>query len=305
MANTTMQQKPYWFEFLEPRVDWPKAHIRTCYHFRTNADYLSDALPAVAGQFLIFMCGKGDLHFGSGTIAQSDRAFFIAPTQNSAQYHLNGPLHAVGIGLTELGWAELVGRDLPDCFEATIKAADIFGPEVEDWAEQLSQEYLTEHISPAAIAHQMASFIAQKLKPVDSQTRKLILTTRQWALSEQSNDVHWLYDQFDLSTRQIQRLVKRHFGLAPVQYVKNIRASIAAAILAYQQNTAAADETLAQYYDQSHLIRDVRKVTGRSPTQIGNPRESVLTDILEPDGYIPHAKSSEKAVSDSEADESG
>ncbi|HEV7233499.1 MAG TPA: helix-turn-helix domain-containing protein, partial [Sphingorhabdus sp.] len=70
-----------------------------------------------------------------------------------------------------------------------------------------------------------------------------------------------------LSQRQLERMTKRFYGMAPKKLARKYRALRAAQILAHGDSLDDAGLGLA-FYDQSHLIREVKQFTGLTPGQL-------------------------------------
>jgi methylphosphotriester-DNA--protein-cysteine methyltransferase len=72
--------------------------------------------------------------------------------------------------------------------------------------------------------------------------------------------------------RQLERMAKRYYGLPPKTLARKYRALRAASALARGEDLD--DAGLGDsFYDQSHLIREVKRFAGLTPKQI---RTSVL-----------------------------
>jgi AraC-like DNA-binding protein len=76
----------------------------------------------------------------------------------------------------------------------------------------------------------------------------------------------------DLSERQLERLLLQHVGLGPKRLARIARLRTA---LALARRGALADAALAAgYADQAHLAREVRALTGLTPSALVPPRMS-------------------------------
>jgi len=280
--------RDYKFAFFPPSPDIEHSELfRVAYHFRTSEAHLRDMLPAVLGQFLIFFTGTGELVFPKGNVETSHKCFFIAPMTMAAEYQLSGPLHAVGIGLSELGWAELTGISAKDCANTTIAALDVLGEEVTPFAQNMSDAYLAGQITPHGVAKAMIAFLQPRFSRQTDEVRELITTTRAWATDSLKPDVHQLYAAFPYSKRKVQRLVLRHFGQSPTQLARRLRGVFAASALNHMTITPELDAQIGDsFFDQADMIRAVKEAAGRTPTRIGRPNESVLSDILQPESYL-------------------
>ena len=82
----------------------------------------------------------------------------------------------------------------------------------------------------------------------------------------------------------MQRIARRFFGVAPAQALKRHRAIRAAILVA---NPALSEtprlEMMGGYFDQSHLIRDIRRYTGRTPRQLRIP--TLAHSLLDPHAH--------------------
>ncbi|MEM6827346.1 MAG: helix-turn-helix domain-containing protein, partial [Pseudomonadota bacterium] len=114
--------------------------------------------------------------------------------------------------------------------------------------------------------------------------RAVLRAIEDWLESAFNPPIADLYDRVNLSARQIQRLCRRYYGVPPAQLLKRYRAIRAAMILAQKDPPAQLrDEILVAYFDQAHLIRDVRRYTGFTPKTLSN--EPFVQGVLDPDGH--------------------
>ncbi|MFN9499544.1 MAG: hypothetical protein ACK554_08465 [Erythrobacteraceae bacterium] len=73
-------------------------------------------------------------------------------------------------------------------------------------------------------------------------------------------------------------------GAPPAQVLKRVRAILAAMLLAIPAlSDMLRDDMMTGYFDQAHLIRDIRGYTGRTPTKLRARTPS--TGLLNPSGY--------------------
>ena len=83
------------------------------------------------------------------------------------------------------------------------------------------------------------------------------------------------------SERQLQRLTKRYFGLPPHTLLRKTRALKAAVVLANPNATEAQLSRVADfYYDQPHMIREIRHFVGRTPGVLRDLGSDELTRRL-------------------------
>ena len=87
-----------------------------------------------------------------------------------------------------------------------------------------------------------------------------------------------LIERTGLSIRQIERLTKRYYGLPPITLARKYRALRAAAVLARGEDLADSGFGNS-FYDQSHMIREIKRFAGLTPQQIKAQSSSMLTSI--------------------------
>ena len=128
--------------------------------------------------------------------------------------------------------------------------------------------------------------LRQRLTPLPTSHAQLVDATYEGLSSSFNPASELLYKKLALSKRQVQRLVKRFFGLPPSRLKRRYRAIRAASLLS-DPNLGRADlsELLDSFYDQSHMIREIREFTGRTPRLLSDAKNSVVADMLGPDGY--------------------
>ena len=85
----------------------------------------------------------------------------------------------------------------------------------------------------------------------------------------------------DITQRQLERIVRRDFGMPPKQVLRRARALDMASHLRGVADQAEAEELALRYYDQSHLIREFTALFGMSPTQFVARAQPIMTLTLE------------------------
>ena len=84
-----------------------------------------------------------------------------------------------------------------------------------------------------------------------------------------------------ITQRQLERIIRRDFGLPPKQVLRRARALDMASHLRGVADKAEAEELMLRYYDQSHLIREFTQLFGMSPKQFAARPQPILTLALE------------------------
>ena len=76
---------------------------------------------------------------------------------------------------------------------------------------------------------------------------------------------------FNIGSRSLQRLFKDEIGLSTMELMQILRINKAIRLLNGEKDFDLSEISyLCGYYDQSHFIKDIRKITGTTPGQINN-----------------------------------
>src|SRR3546814_2234328 len=73
-----------------------------------------------------------------------------------------------------------------------------------------------------------------------------------------------------MSIRSVERMTKHYYGLSPRMLARKYRAVRAAAAIA-RGETIDTDALGDAFYDQSHLIREIKRFAGATPGQLRTP----------------------------------
>ena len=95
-------------------------------------------------------------------------------------------------------------------------------------------------------------------------------TVDAWLTASPSPQVPELVAATGMSIRSVERMTKHYYGLSPRMLARKYRAVRAASALARGEKLDAG--TLGDaFYDQSHLIREIKRFAGATPGQLGRP----------------------------------
>ena len=276
---------PFRFEFVAAPEDLA-GYVNTLFVFRTDLEQLDDILPAYSAQMMAFGLGSARMQLGKGQFAESDSAFFLSPMQSAAAFSMTGPVRACGVSLTALGWAALSQLPVDTYGHRKIAASAILGQEDAAAMAETGMAFAAERLEAASACERLADIVRRNITPVRLNHAAFIDAAMAWLSSSFSPDLADLAEETGLSERQIQRLCKRYFGKPPTTLVRRYRA-IRAATLLSQPNLepSATEEITGAFFDQSHMIRDIRHYTGRTPKSLRDTGPSVTTDTLGPEGY--------------------
>lgn len=84
-----------------------------------------------------------------------------------------------------------------------------------------------------------------------------------------------------IAQSQLERIIRRDFGMAPKQVLRRARALDMASHLRGVADQEEAEELALRYYDQSHMIREFTELFGMSPSQFVVRPQPIMTLALE------------------------
>lgn len=256
-------------------------HVLALFHFTWDETAIADRHPGALGQLVLFPYGSGELHMGGEHSAITGDAHLLAGFETAAPFTMDGPWHAIGASLSPLGWAALTGQPANTHFNSFIPAGSLLGPEIERFAADINARYRSGDLEGEQACELLAQWIGARLAVQPDEHERLIEHTFRWLGSSLNPDVDLLFAGLDYSRRQAERLVTRYFGLAPVALARKYRAVRAASLLAQPELTDEGEAEIAgAFYDQPHMIREIRRYCGYTPTRLGGPEEPLFQAML-------------------------
>ena len=223
-----------------------------------------DPLPARNDCFLEFFL-EGRLkvvNVMSGAIHAAPRRVLVGPqTKRREDIILAGTLKVFHIGFTPTGFHSLFA--IPTCLMCNLaeSAEAVLGNTIDDLEQQLSSSAQCDW---GSIAEQ---FLLRKL--VNSKTAQSGNLAAEIARSlsyRSSLPVSELARRYGRTTRQVERIFEGQVGLGPKLFARVARLrsalQLSARTMVPDWSGIASD---AGYFDQSHMIRDFRSLTGETP----------------------------------------
>ena len=257
-------------------------HVTTFYHFVCEEHELRDIQPASIGHLAIAPCGEGAIHFRDGRSDPLRETNLLTPLSVAAPFTVAGPFHAIGAALTPLGWAELTGLCAATYANRFCAAGDMLGDDIAVLGAQLCAEYRAGTMNAAECAAALGEYMRGRISPLSAPHRQLIVQTTTWLVSALDPDIEQLYATLGYSRRQAQRLVERYFGLPPTALRRKYRGLRAASALSHPDLDAQTEAAIYDsFYDQPHMIREIRLFAGRTPARLSDEPDSFLTAMLD------------------------
>jgi AraC-like DNA-binding protein len=248
-------------EYAVPPADL-SAFVTVFYLFRADVPRFEDVERADHAQFRLKLNGGAATYrFADGTEQSGPDTQIVGPTTGATHVTVEGPVRVFGAGLQPAGWAALMRVDASALANRVFDAAELLGPAVKSLAGRLCDE--TSIDAMTAIA---ADYARDLLAGIDRSRFGFAEAVDAWLAGSASPDMEDLVDATGLSRRQLERNCKSLYGAPPKLLARKYRALRAARALA--TGASPADLLDHGFYDQSHLIREVKQFTGVTPKQL-------------------------------------
>ncbi len=254
--------------------------VSSFYHFDYTGSHLRELERADRAQFRFLLHGRGGYRFAAGHERPAWPVTIIGPTSAPVTAMADEPLTIIGWGMTPAGWASLMGGDAEKWIDEAFDARRIFGEAITGLCSQLAD------VSDIAMRFRMVEAIATGIfTKSDRAPFEFTAIVDQWLLSDVEHDIEALEKATGLSTRQLERTTKRYYGLPPKKLARKYRALLAAHKLAAGDSLDDTDLGLA-FYDQSHLIREIKQFTGLTPRQLKTGQSQLTATTMRERGKL-------------------
>lgn len=274
------------------RFEWVKAppdltdYVNSLYILRAGSNPVDDVMPAYSGQLVLTLRGGGDMEFSDGNRAHPSPAFFQCPFTQAHPFTLVPHTLMLGVSLNFRGWTALTGLPVNEYCDQYIPAEKALPAELAEEAHAIVGRCKGGELEEADALDALADIVRRGLKPPSDRHLQVIDTTLEWLSASLKPKIEDLQDALPYSERQVQRLVTRFFGQPPVRLIRRYRAVRAATLLAMPDLAPKLEAEIREaFYDQAHMIKEIRHFTGRTPRRLQPKEQSVVKDTLAPDGY--------------------
>ena len=241
--------------------------IVSAYYF---ADFPREALPeggiiaherAAIAQIRIIFSGSAIVMPPGGARIFVDGPVVVGPTTGQTSYEIVEGVRLVGAGLLPCGWHAMTRRSAADYLNTTIAIDRHFHPMMHEAVAKL--RCMTDFADMICLLDEGARALNHY---VDPDVRQFVHIVDNWLISSIAPEVCDLYEKFGLSRRHVERLVKHLYGVPPKMLARKYRALRTAKLL-HARNAPTEDYAHA-FYDQSHMIREIKHFTGQTPREI-------------------------------------
>ncbi len=250
---------------LDYRVPGPDVadYATLFYFFRTELPVFEDMERADHAQMRFRLDdGFAQYRFPDDTVQQATPVHVIGPTSTAFKVRAEGPVRLFGWGVTAGGWAAMMGGDASNALNRMLDAAALLGPRMTEARARFQAAPDFDAMVTIATA------LIREL--VGGSCDEMVLFARQvdaWLEDSQSPEIDDLIVATGLSRRQVERKCNAIYGAPPKLLARKFRALRAA--VAMRGRDLSFDDAIGHgFYDQSHLIREVKQFTGLTPKQI-------------------------------------
>ena len=256
------------------------AYISTFYLYRSEDPVVKGIERADVGQIRFMLKGSGTLSFAGGYIEPSCPVMINGPGTAAAAYRVDGPFHCFGAALRPIGWCALVGMPAHRRADHVTDGEDVFGPEASTLLARLrGTETLAEMVKMAE------PFLLARVHPIPPEHVRMADAVTDW-LRAVDPDIQQLFDALPWSARHTTRLVNQYFGCGPKRLLRKWRALRAAARLLEGDDLL---DVAQPFYDQPHMIREIRAFTGHTPGTLAARADPVMIATLRHDAFSEQA----------------
>lgn len=233
------------------------------YRFQADAPIFEDLERADRAQLRFRLsAGRTSYRFSTGGDRVAPRNHFLGATRGATLTRTEGPVVLFGMGLTPCGWAAMLGLDASAAASRLICADGLLGPAAARTADALRGAGDLSAMIAAA-----EPLLRDRVQSIDGDVARFCAMVDGWLSGAPSSALRDLLAATGLTLRQAERRCKHLYGAPPKVLARKYRALRAANAIA--AHDAASDVIAAEgFYDQSHLIRELKQFTGRTPGQI-------------------------------------
>jgi AraC-like DNA-binding protein len=208
------------------------------------------------GRYRIVTVASGSEHW-------APRSVLVGPsTQRREDLKLTGTLQVLSIRFSPIGFRALFGIPARLLRDQAIEAEMVLGPEIVEVYEQLGA---VEPVRWQTIAEEYLLKRVRTLTP-STETRIAGKAAASMHRSRGRVSVAEVAAQSAVSTRHLERVIQEQVGVSPKMFGRLLRLDQALAQLNQRSNWAEI-AIACGYFDQSHMVRDFRAMTGATPVE--------------------------------------
>jgi AraC-like DNA-binding protein len=254
--------------------------VTTFFRMRCDEAIIRDVQPSSIGIIAAMGHGSGHMRFLDGRTEQSYPLTLLTPTSAASTFEVTGPWDVFGAMLSPVGWAGLTGLSAAEHGNRLYDGASALPAPLAAAGSALVEEVGA--LAPDQMIDKLGAGILASVRPLPKGHAQFIAAVADWLAQSLSPELDTLFATAGYGERQVQRLTERYFGLPPRSLARKYRALRAAVLLSRPSLTA--DEIAAvqdHFYDQPHMIREIRLFAGRTPARLADPDTPYLSAFLD------------------------
>lgn len=245
-------------DFRQPRATLAE-HFSFFYHFHSEDRFEATDRADYAQLRFILRGTNARYRFVDGTEQAMPDIYVLGPTTGSSTLSCDDMAEAIGVGLMPHGWAALLPMDASAAANRLFDAKDLFGDIVLEVYDKLRAT--PDLDARVEIFEELLIALMKRQQPV---YRAFVGQVNDWLTGSSAPDLGDLIAATGLSVRQVQRGCKRYFGSPPKVLARKYRA-LRAAVAMTHSDPDLDDLLVDGFYDQSHMIREIKYFTGMTP----------------------------------------
>ena len=203
-----------------------------------------------------------NIHMAFEQDVEGRRALIYGIPREPFLRELRGEGRVLGIRFRAGGFYPYWQRDVSELTGSTIVAADVFGPDVDNWMNTILDA--EDGADMARHAERALNARLPERDPLAELAARIVDDT----MDDRSIiKVEQICERNGLSMRQLQRLFHRYVGVTPKWVIKRFRLQEAAERIEQDESLQWAElATQLGYFDQAHFINDFKSVLGQPPS---------------------------------------
>ncbi|MEW4449636.1 helix-turn-helix domain-containing protein [Qipengyuania sp. JC766] len=224
----------------------------------------------------LFTGAQWSLATKDGEVQFANRIYLVGPQSQAMPCKSTGPILVLGVSVRAGALHCLTGLHA-DTIVDRIESVRAMGLELEEFHELKDAEMRPDRAFE--IIEGILTDLIERRQPrhPDAVTTAFDLG----AFTDPNMSISGFAESHGIGVRQLERRIKRDFGLTPKQVLRRARALDLGAQLCGVADEQEAEEVIARYSDQSHLIREFTAFFRQTPKRFAAAKPPIMTMNLE------------------------
>ena len=216
-------------------------------------------LPAPAMISVLLDAGPVNVSVRNHHFGPLDRVSLYGPTSRAIRTVTTGGI-AVGIGISALGWSQLIGPSAAAYHNRVVPLSSVLGNELGSKL-QFGLDALTDD---CGIKPLLDKVLVQSFRQEQPCTQKIrALTTL--SVTDGVIETKDVADRLDLKDHELRRLSTRYFGMPPKLLLRRARFLRSFIRIVLEDGLTDYSRIDSSYFDSSHFLRDAGTFLGTTP----------------------------------------